>query len=239
MSWGLKITNNQGKEICYGAEAIPCCIAAFEHDIKSVSFTSGAAFDTKVLDIPFQSDVVVFFRNVDPKRKIAPIVAASNVGGKLGIQIGMYHDMNRNGTVVSRGRFYVVSRIPHNTKVAGDHGVAMWGSDGQLSFYSGYPPAQIQPLQAMAAGSFPNIGTKRAVIPTTVRGAYLGQDGGSQQMHIYGFFSNIVMNDGSTSEGMSMFQVNPFPPGGSWGKFQPYTLVAMDTADADKKYFND
>lgn len=235
MSFGMEIKNSQGKEIQYGAEAIPCCIAAFQAQIP-VGDDEISGYKTKVLDYPYQPDVMIFVRV--KTGEATPTAFTANINGKLGIRyLAFSSGPEPKPLNAGVARFYIVSRVPHDTDISGSNGVAIWGSDGKLAFYSNMPPAPIKKIENRSADSKPYIGKRSAMIPVYSGNAVeYAPIFGSLEGFVYTFYSCTIKN-GYVYHGVARFLHIGLPPGSSWNKSVRYKLIAMDTTEADHYFF--
>lgn len=242
MGYGMEIKNAQGKEIQYGAEAIPCCIAAFEAQVPVGTVPSQrgedniSGYHTKVLDYPFQPDVMVFVRV--KTGEATPTAFTANINGRLGIRYLAFSSgpspMPLNAGVA---RFYIVSRIPETTDISGSNGVAIWGSDGKLSFYSNMPPAPIKKIETRSASSKPYIGKRSAMIPVYSGDAITGETQlGGLRIYVYTRYGCTIRN-GHVYHGITSHLAIPITPGSGWGRSVRYKIIAMDTNEADHYFF--
>lgn len=231
MTWGIQIANANGSQIQYGTEAIPVCIHAFR-----VSLSHGENYiDTGVA---YTEDISTFVSCEWNAFASTPYLQLINVNGQIRIIAFL---VAKGGAASGTFRIYMVGRIPQNTPVNG-HGVAMWGSDGLLKFYSNYPAAPIEPITYCPAGHYPYIGPKKAVwaMPTgTDIVGYEAIPGGLEFWHYvhHGIWHN--RKNGYVGEGITDYKRLPTPPGGGWGDRWAYNLIYMDTTDADAWFFGD
>lgn len=231
MTWGIQITNANGAQMQYGTEAIPACIHAFR-----ASLVNGDNYiDTGV---PYTEDISTFVSCEHNTHASTPYLQLVNYNGQVRIIARLLAIRSAaSGTF----RIYMVGRIPSNVTVSG-HGIALWGSDGALKFYSDYPPAPIDPITQQGAGQYPYIGIKKAVwaMPagTSIAGSE-GIPGGGEFWHYVhlGIWHN--RQTGYVGEGCTNYARLPIPPSGGWGDRWAYTLISMDTTDADARFFGD
>ncbi len=253
MAFGALLRNRKGKQILYGAEAIPICMAAFKFSLSKPGVYE------KTLNIPYQTDIACFIRSdktsVEPIRggrfptPLAgfmghPIV--SNKGGKLHIKLEALTPSTHDPAFgfptnfwFGSGRLYVVGRQP-NIKPKG-WGMVIYGDDNKVSFSTEGVMAPVNEVKVARADQLGTFSPKTASILSIAGNALESRGGGFLTYYNYMFLSAVVCKDGKVRLHVSGRAVTPMPPSaGGWGVFEPKTtFVSMDTTYADRKFFGD
>ena len=232
MTYGMQLINGAGQLMQYGTENIPSCL----HAIRVNLTVNENIIDTPV---PFTNDLSIFVSCEHSTGKITPYVRTTNHNGYIRLQINLIGNWDVD-PIMGTYRIYLVGRVPPSTVIS-DYGIALWGSDGQLKFYSDFPMAPLDPIVNYPAGHYPFIGVKKAVWAMPTGTDFEGEV--YNPLPAYFYSHHALWHDrrsGAVNEGCIDFYPQPFPPGGgSWGQRVAYTLISMDTTDADARFFND
>lgn len=232
---GALLTNTAGDAIQYGAEAIPCCLAA------GLATAGINGYVTVVTSLAYQSDVSVFIRMLSSTFSTSgyaqgPLYSLYNSSGRLAIRFECDLDFFNAGAY--QLRYYVVGRTPNTKPSTGAYGMLIYDSSGRIAFSTEYPIAPLNRITRHSDGRYPYLGTKAANILTLGYSWYMGAD--LDFDHLYGFRSPFVWADGVVREALTTQKTNTAAPGAGWNSYsRGHVLMSMDTTYADRHYFGD